>query len=224
MLTSLPQAKEIIDRQQLQVEELRKKLHSSELKVSMLQHQVEQLLRRVYGRRSERLDPNQLMFDPLILETINQPAPSTESIAPLLAKAERKAPVKTKRNHPGRIPIPEHLERVEIVLDVPEEQKTCPETGKPLKQIGWEISEKLEYRPGKLIVNVYRRPKYGASESDVEGPGVVIASMPEHPIERCKADVGLLSYIIVSKFADHCAPRSCAKDEGLWPLEADLQG
>lgn len=27
--------------------------------------------------------------------------------------------------------------------------------------------------------------------------------MPDHPIEKCKADVGLLSYIIVSKFADH---------------------
>jgi len=203
MLTSLAQAKEIIDRKELQMEELKKKLHSSERKVSMLQHQVEQLLRRVYGRRSERLDPNQLMLEPLILEAINEPAPSPEPIAPLLAKPERKAPPKTKRKHPGRIPIPEHLERVEIVLDVPEEQKTCPDTGKPLKQIGWEVSEKLEYRPGKLIVNVYKRPKYGASESDVEGPGVVIAPMPDHPIDRCKADVGLLSYIIVSKFADH---------------------
>jgi transposase len=27
--------------------------------------------------------------------------------------------------------------------------------------------------------------------------------MPDHPIEKCKADIGLLSYIIVSKFADH---------------------
>ncbi|MEJ2724063.1 MAG: IS66 family transposase [Deltaproteobacteria bacterium] len=204
MFTSLAQAKEIIDRKELQLEELKKKLLSSERKVSMLQHQVEQLLRRVYGRHSERLDPNQLMLDPLILEAINEPAPSPEPLAPLLAKPERKALHKTKRKkHPGRIPIPEHLERIEIVLDVPEEQKTCPDTGKPLKQIGWEVSEKLEYRPGKLIVNVYKRPKYGASESDVEGPGVVIASMPDHPIERCKADVGLLSYIIVSKLADH---------------------
>ena len=27
--------------------------------------------------------------------------------------------------------------------------------------------------------------------------------MPDHPIERCKADVGLIAYLIVSKFADH---------------------
>jgi transposase len=129
---------------------------------------------------------------------------SPEPLAPLLPKPERKAPHKTKREkHPGRIPIPEHLERIEIVLDVPEEQKTCPDTGKPLKQIGWEVSEKLECRPGKPSVNVYKRPKSGVSESGVEGPGVVIAPMPDHPIERCKANVGLLSYVIVSKFADH---------------------
>jgi transposase len=120
-----------------------------------------------------------------------------------ISQPQRQPPVKAKRNHPGRIPIPEHLERVEIELDIPEAQKTCPDTGKPLKRIGWEVSEKLEYRPGKLIVNVYKRPKYSASENDVEGPGVIIAPMPDHPIERCKADVGLLSYIIVSKFADH---------------------
>ena len=46
-------------------------------------------------------------------------------------------------------------------------------------------------------------PQYGASESEVEGPGVVIAPMPENPIERCKADLGLLSCITVSKFGDY---------------------
>lgn len=196
MLTTLSQANDLLEQKQLQIEELTKKLRSAELKVSMLQHQVEQLLRRVYGRKSERLDPNQLMLDPLILQAINEPPPKTEPLAQLPAESEReKHREPTKRNHPGRIPIPDHLERVEIELDVPEEQKTCPETGEPLKRIGWETSEKLEYRPGKLLVNVYKRPKYGSSESDVEGPGVIIAPM--------KADVGLLSYIIVSKFADH---------------------
>jgi len=203
MVTTLSQANDLLEQKQLQIEELTKKLRSSELKLSMLQHQMEQLLRRVYGRKSERLDPNQLMLDPLILEAINQPAPTIEPLAQLPSEPQRKPPVKTKRNHPGRIPIPEHLERVEIELDIPDAQKICHETGKPLKQIGWETSEKLEYRPGKLIVNVYKRPKYASTESDVEGPGVITAPMPDHPIERCKADVGLLSYIIVSKFADH---------------------
>jgi transposase len=197
---SLSEANDLIERQALQLEELTQKLHSSELNLSRLQHQVEQLLRRIYGRRSEKMDPNQMMFEPLLLEAIQQPVSNPEPLFPVI-ETEKPALVRTKRNHPGRIPIPDHLERIEIVLDLPEEKKVCPQSGQPLKQIGWEISEKLEYRPGKLIVNVYKRPKYSAN--DLEGPGVIIASMPDHPIERCKADVGLIAYLIVSKFADH---------------------
>jgi transposase len=94
-------------------------------------------------------------------------------------------------------------ERVEILLDIPEEQKVCPETGEPLKVIAIEVSEKLEYRPGKLIVNVYKRPQYALPESADSFAGVIAAAMPDHPIAKCKADVGLLAHLIVSKFADH---------------------
>lgn len=197
MFTSIAQANTLIEQQHLHIEELTKKLHSTERQLKMLQYQVEQLLRRIYGRRSEKLDPNQLMFEGLILEALDQPAPQPLE-SPVEEKAKKSRTI--KRPHPGRIPIPEHLERVEIVLDIPEDKKLCPETGKPLKQIGFEVSEKLEYRPGKLIVNVYKRPKYASPDGDV---GVITTAMPDHPIEKCKADVGLLSHIIVSKFADH---------------------
>jgi transposase len=198
MVTTLAEAQELIERQALQIEALTQKLQGAELNLSRLQHQVEQLLRRVYGRRSEKMDPNQLLFDSLLLEADQSPASEPE---PVVVIEPGPVAVRTRRNHPGRIPIPDHLERVEIVLDLPEEQKVCSQSGRPLKQIGWEISEKLEYRPGKLIVNVYKRPKYGSQ--DLEGPGVRMASLPDHPIERCKADVGLIAYLIVSKFADH---------------------
>jgi transposase len=190
---------EIIEQQQSLIQELTRQLESSNRKLSMLQHQVEQLLRRVYGRRSEKMDPNQLIFDGMldILEQPEVPHKQIESPVP-----EKKKTLKTKRLHPGRIPIPEHLERVEIILDIPEQEKVCPETGKDLKQIGWEVSEKLEYRPGKLIVNVYKRPKYASPDSTAD-VGIITAPMPDSPIEKCKADIGLLSHIIVSKFADH---------------------
>jgi transposase len=173
----------------------------------MLQHQVEQLLKRIYGRRSEKMDPNQPMFDRLMLDVLERQVPAP--LQPALVEGPPELPARTKvpaanRRHPGRLPMPEHLERVEIVLDIPEEDKLCPETGKPLKLIGWEISEKLEFRPGKVVVNVFKRPKYGSPDSIAAGDvGVIIAPMPDHPIERCKADVGLLARVIVSKFADH---------------------
>ncbi len=189
---------EIIEHQQSLIQELTKQLESSNRKLSMLQHQVEQLLKRIYGRRSEKMDPNQLIFDGM-LDILEQPEAPNEQIE--IPVPEKKKTLK-KRVHPGRIPIPEHLERVEIILDIPETEKICPETGKDLKQIGWEVSEKLEYRPGKLIVNVYKRPKYVSPDSWAD-VGVIIAPMPDSPIEKCKADIGLLSHIIVSKFADH---------------------
>lgn len=204
MFTSLAKANEHIEQKELQIQELTRQLQSNQRSLKMLQHQVEQLLRRVYGRRSEKLDPNQLMFDDLVLDSFNQPTPQVPPQLPGQEKAKQKKPRTVKRRHPGRIPIPEHLHRVEILLDIPEEEKICPETGKPLKKIGEEVSEKLEYRPGKLIVNVYKRPKYASPDSMASAEvGVITAPMPDHPIEKCKADIGLLSHIIVSKFADH---------------------
>jgi transposase len=209
MILTLPQALEIIAQKDSQIlelaaqndahiRELTVKLESTQRQLATLQHQMEQMIRRLYGRKSEQLNPNQMMFDAIVLDSLNQTAAIQEMPPEVPVKAET---VKTKRvsNHHGRIPIPEHLERVEILLDIPEEQKVCPETGEPLKVISVEVSEKLEYRPGKLIVNVYKRPQYALPEN----AGVIACAMPDHPIAKCKADVGLLAQVIVSKFADH---------------------
>jgi len=206
MFSTLEEAQEIIEQKDQQIAEFSKQLASTQRELAMLRNQVEDLLRRVYGRRSEKIHPDQLMFEPLVKEAMNQPEVDSTPLAelPEASSPPPKKARKKNRRHPGRIPIPEHLERVEILLDIPEAEKCYPETGAPLKKIGEEVSEKLEYRPGKLVVNVYRRPKYAAPEStDESSPGVITAPLPDHPIERSKADVGLLSHIIVSKFADH---------------------
>ncbi len=102
------------------------------------------------------------------------------------------------------MPIPDHLERVVIDLDLDPEQRLCPHTGRPMVVIGYEESERLEFCPGRLFVNVYRRPKYASLDRiKGNGRGVITAPLPDHPIAKCKADVGLISYSIVSKFADH---------------------
>jgi len=201
----LLEQKEIyIQEQQAQIEELTRKLDSAQQQLKKLQHQVEQLLKRIYGRRSEKFNPNQLMmFEKEFIEALEGGGYGCEGVEEVSEiRVEKKRAI--KRRHLGRIPIPDHLEREEVILDIPEEEKVCPKTGKPLKMIGWEVSEKLEYRPGRLFVKVYKRPKYVSPDSEVsEEVGVISALMPDHPIERCKADVGLLSQIIVSKFADH---------------------
>jgi transposase len=202
MILTLSQADDIIAQKDSHILELTQKLESTQRQLTTLQHQMEQMLRRLYGRKSEQFNPNQMMLDSIVFESLNQGA--QESTLEIEAPVEPEV-VKMRKpsRHHGRVPIPEHLERVEILLDIPDEQKVCPETGKPLKVISVEISEKLEYRPGKLIVNVYKRPQYALPERTDFLGGVLAAAMPDHPIARCKADVGLIAHLIVSKFADH---------------------
>ena len=183
-----------------QIETLTRKLESTQRQLTTLQHQMEQLLKRLYGRKSEKINPGQLMFDDIVLQSLNQQAPAPPEAAPVAQTVKKTR--KASRHH-GRAPIPEHLERVEILLDVPEEKKVNAETGEELKVISVEVSEKLEYRPGRLIVNVYKRPQYAVPEASESSAGVIAAGMPDHPIAKCKADVGLLSHLIVSKYCDH---------------------
>ena len=56
MITFLKEARSIIEQKSLQIEELNKKLHYTQLSLKIVQHQIDQLPRRVYGRRSEKLD------------------------------------------------------------------------------------------------------------------------------------------------------------------------
>jgi len=200
MTLTLSQANELIAQSQFHIRELTLKLEATQRQLATLQHQMEQMIRRLYGRKSEKLNPNQMMFDSIVLESLNHDRQVPQEPP---AVVEPKVVHRKPSRHHGRVPIPEHLERVEILLDIPEEQKVCPVTGAPLKVISIEVSEKLEYQPGKLIVNVYKRPQYALPQSGDSEAGVIAAAMPDHPIAKCKADIGLLAHVIVSKFCDH---------------------
>lgn len=192
---------DLIISKEAHIDQLSMKLQTTQRQLSTLQHQTEQLLRRLYGRKSEKIDPNQMMLDSIIQEAIAQSAviPPAAVEDKMDAASSRPGKERKERVQYGRLPIPDHLERVEIVIDIPEDKKVSPQTGEPLKVISVEVSEKLEYRPGKLFVKVYKRPQYALPDNE----GVVCAAMPDSPIAKCKADIGLLAHVIVSKFADH---------------------
>jgi len=212
MITSPEQANKIIEAQQSQIEmlqgqvrELTKAVESAQQIIKKQQHQLEQLLKRLYGSKSEKYDPDQLLMDALLLQSLPDPETAAEPPADQTEESQLETSKRQKRHSAhGRLPIPDHLERVVVELDVPEEDRVCPETGEPMVIAGYEESEKLEYRPGRLFVNLYRRPKY-VSPDRINGNkvGVITAPMPDYPIEKCRADMGLIAYAIVSKFADH---------------------
>jgi transposase len=69
----------------------------------------------------------------------------------------------------------------------------------PAQRIGEQVTEELEYKPGRLYVNRYIRPKYAREN----GEGILIGSLPDRPIEKGIPGPGLLSHILISKFVDH---------------------
>jgi len=85
-----------------------------------------------------------------------------------------------------------------------EAEKICPVTGLPMIRIGEEISEQLAYEPGRIYAIRYIRPKYVSPDRrNGNSVGVKTAPLPDGPIDRCKADVSLLTHIMISKFCDH---------------------
>ena len=103
-----------------------------------------------------------------------------------------------KRNRP---PLPPHLPRKEVYLDIPEEDKVCP-CGEVMHKIGEERSEKLTFIPAKVEVTVYIRPKYvcRSSEKQAESAEIKIAPLPASPIPKSIATPSLLAQIITAKY------------------------
>ncbi len=168
--------------------ELSKNNNELQLEVAYFKEELGKLKRLIFGSKRERhvlnQNPNQLTLD-LGLPELTEVEEETEKITYTRKK------VKKKIGH-GRNELPGHLTRHDIIIE-PEEDT------EGLLKIGEEITEELEYEPGKLFVNRYIRPKY----ADKENETVIIGSMPFRPIEKGIAGPGLLAQISISKFVDH---------------------
>src|SRR5208282_6911780 len=92
-----------------QIQNLEALVESLQSTILKQQHQLEGLIKRLYGRSSEKLDPNQLLMQELILEADKNNTQKTEDPLPVVATTTVAAHV---RNHHGRQKLPEHLKRV----------------------------------------------------------------------------------------------------------------
>lgn len=160
---------------------------SQALLIEKLKHQLAGQNRHRFGVRSESLDQLNLTFeeDEAIAEAASeQPQPETPS-------AEDKPP----RQH-SRKPLPDHLDRHEEVLSPGED---CTRCGGKLKTLGEDVTEELEYVPGRFVVNRFVRPRKACTSCEA----IVQAPLPSRPIERGRPGPGLLAHVLVSKYADH---------------------
>ena len=162
--------------------------------VKYLTEQLDWFKRQLFGQRSEKLiTPNdQECFLPGFVLPI--PPEQKKKEIPSHSRTINKAR-STKLSFPDDLPI----ERT--ILDLKEEEKICPETGKPLVKIGEDITQKLAHKPGSYYIKEIIRPKYAALK---DGEKTIIApNLPESLLPNTKVDESFLADILVKKFADH---------------------
>jgi transposase len=171
------------------------RIHDLDARNADLKHQLDLMAKRLYGRRSEQLDPAQLQlaFEMLRAELEAQVAVPPEPEPVAATRAER------RRGH-GRKALPKHLPRERRVIEPSAEDRTCRCCGKEKARIGEETSEQLEFVPAKFRVIETVRPKYACPTCK---DGVTVALAPRSPVARSKAGAGLLAHVVVSKYADH---------------------
>jgi len=160
-----------------------------------LQHRLDLLLRRLYGPRTERFDPDQILLIPDAFE------PVTPEPADTVPPAPEPRPESPKRARPhGRRPLPKALPREPQSYVLTEAERRCPECGQTRVKIGEEHSEQLDYRPASLFVIDHIRWTYACPHCEGQ---VVTAGKPAQPIDKGLPGPGLLAHVATEKFADH---------------------
>lgn len=174
-------------------EDSEKRNREKDIRIEHLAHELNQLKRLIFGAKSEK-------FLPQIKQNQSQLTLDMQQEEPIEIHIEKEQTItytKTKSSvvekpHKGRNDLPEHLERRVQIIEPDIDLQGC-------RKIGEEVTEELEYEPGKLFVNRTVRPRY-VKESTNE---IIIAEMIERALPKTIAGPSLLSQILIDKYVDH---------------------
>ena len=166
---------------QAMVRELLTELQKLRAENAELKAKLDAALKHRFGRRSERRTP--------------PPVPAAQKPPP-------------KRDPHGRKPLPEHLERREVVHDLTEAQKLCPCCGRSRACIGEQTAEQLDLEPAHFFVLRTVKKSYACRHCDpatvpVEQRIQTAGPLNVGPIPRGLCGPGLLAHVVTAKFADH---------------------
>jgi len=147
----------------------------------------------------------------LLLEGVE--AAATEDDAP-----EEQSPDKPRKTYRRKkASFPEDLREEVIEIELPREERICPDTGRERRFIRWEESVKYDFVPGYFVRLVIRRAVYAVpqpgsgggsragTDEELSTQPVVTAPMPApyRVLAGAMAATGLLVYLMVAKYCDH---------------------
>src|SRR6202790_3220160 len=158
-----------------------------------LRHLLRQLQRAQFGRRSEKLDPEQLL---LALEDIEQAVAGNEAADDKKDPAAARKRADKRRANRGALPA--HLPHVDVTIAP--ENTHCPCCSAPMHVIGEETSKRLDVVPAQFRVIVTHRPKYACRACT---DGVVQAPAPERLIKGGLPTEAMVAPVLVAKYAWH---------------------
>ena len=161
--------------------------------IERLREQLRLMRQRMFGRRREVIDPNQLMLFEAGIEKLAKLEMQAEGQAVAEPKQDKK-----KRGH-GRAPFAPHLPRDEVDLDVPEDERCCLECDAMMRHIGTDVTERGHIIPSRLVVKRYVRHKYACPR----GHMVKSAPMPAGVVERAKYEPSVYAHLVTAKYGDH---------------------
>lgn len=196
-----------IENQQITIQQQRSEIATYQSEIAYLQERLNILLSKRYQARSEQLKYIQgQLFDEAELE--QEIAETRQALKALYKEGDKpgqnaQSGDSADRQKPKRQPLPAHLRRVEIILDVPEEDKQV--MGEEWRCIGFESCEQLAVQQREYYVKVIKRKKYvrnSAETDEAAGAGIRVAPPAKLILPRSLADASLLADVLCSKFID----------------------
>lgn len=171
---------------------LRAELERSALENQLLRQKLDLILRKLFDKKNESLDPAQLelLLDP---EAAKKADAAGDPHAPA---AETSAPSSSQRT-PRKSRDLSRLEVRETVL-IPEPVKACPDAWREIDRVE---TDRLDYQPAAVFIERLIRPVF-VRRAD---PDAVPVKSPAPPSMRpgLSATPRLIAHVMVAKFRDH---------------------
>ena len=172
-----------------------------EARILEIYEQLRLARRRMFGPSSESHAGQGWLFneaealiesEPEAGDSASLPPPAIEPSAQTLADTNK------KKARGKRKPLPIELPRIDVVLDVPEAERTCA-CGTPMVEIGQDVSEQLDIVPMQVRVLRHIRKRYGCPKGD-QAP--ISAPVPAQVLPKSNASNDLLAMLLVTKYVD----------------------
>lgn len=159
-----------------------------------LKEKVQHLLKKLFGRSSEKLSPDQME---LLLDELQETQEALEAAEEAELNEAESVESRRGKRKPLKERVPEDLP-VEQVVIIPAEVEENP--GR-YKKIGEETIRELGVVPTRYFIREIVREKF-VKLDDREAPPL-IAPAPEKLIPNSYASAGLIQDIILKKYCDH---------------------